>query len=39
MQPSENEIIKKMLNIVAIAQEIHYFHTIINGLAFHVDKT
>ena len=35
MQLSEDGIVKKMLNMVHTASEIHYYHTNLNGLTFH----
>ena len=40
MELTEDEIFeKKLLKIVDIVIETHYFHTNINGLVFHVDTT
>ena len=39
MELTEDELIEKMLNIVDIVIKIHYYHTNMNSLAFHVVTT
>ena len=39
MNLSEDEILKKILNIVDIVIKKHYYHTNKNGLVFHVGIT